>query len=168
MNKKIRGLVILGCLLLVFSINNAVQAQIDTATLEIFRAAILAHGGDKLDNLKTLRIKNSTSKSEENITLFDLTNQKYRVERRNNNKLEITQLEGNEGWKWIDSEKKQLSEAETQALKIQLCHGYMRRRSECLKYFPLPNDIAGFNFSIDRISENSKEVIVANRKRLGP
>lgn len=133
MNKKNRTLFILGFLLLVTSINNAVQAQTDATALEIFRAVNLAYGGEKLDNLKTLRMKSSTSEGEEGITLYDLTTPKIRVEIRKNNKLEIRQLEGNEGWEWVDGKKKQLSEQQKFLFKLGFCLSEIGLRSKCLK-----------------------------------
>lgn len=168
MNKKNRKLFILGCLLLVFLSNNAAQAQTDASALEVFQAAKLAHGGEKLDNLKTLRTKSSNNKGEETITLYDLTNQKILSEKRKNNKSEITLLEGNNAWRWTNGEKQELSKAATQALKIGFCVGVIGLRSECLKrislgetivdeekdlkQFPITIEGIGFNYRIDQNS----------------
>jgi hypothetical protein len=131
MNKKIRTLVMLSCFLLVFSSCNT--AQTDSTGLKIFRAANLAHGGDNLDNLKTIRIKDSNSFGYENITLIDFINQKYRYERRKNNTLVIDQLEKNEAWTWANNKKSSLSERQKSILKLGFCLSELGLRSECLK-----------------------------------
>jgi hypothetical protein len=131
MFKNFRKIIILSCLLSGFSSCQFAQTKLDG--MKILRAANLAHGGDKLDNLKTIRIKGSDNFGFENITLIDLINKKYRRESRKNNVLEVTQLEANDGWSWANNKKSQLSEVEKNQMKRVFYFRELGLRSSLLK-----------------------------------
>ncbi|NJM52880.1 MAG: hypothetical protein HC846_05500 [Blastocatellia bacterium] len=83
----------------------------------ILKLANIAHGGDKLDSLKTISLTGKAVGFELTI-LVDATNQKVRNEFRKNGKLMLVeQLDGENSWQWGDNLKSPLTFQKRKELK---------------------------------------------------
>jgi hypothetical protein len=101
--------------------------------LKILRQANAAHGGAKLDNLKTLRMTGSAFGLDLTM-LVDVVNRKIRYEfRKDGNLAAVEQLDGNDGWQWVDKKKSPLTGKRQNELKKSFDTGLLGLRSSLIK-----------------------------------
>ncbi len=99
----------------------------------ILKLANIAHGGDKLDSLKTIRLTGKAIGFELTI-LVDATNQKVRNEFRKNGKLMLVeQLDGENSWQWGDNLKSPLTFQKRKELKKSLTTGLFAMQTNAIK-----------------------------------
>lgn len=101
--------------------------------LKILQQANAAHGGVKLDNLKTLRMT-GTAFGLDLTLLIDAVKQKIRYEfRQGNNLAAIEQVEGDAGWQWTNKKKLPLTEKRRTEIKKSFNTGLLGLRSSLIK-----------------------------------
>ncbi len=99
----------------------------------MLKLANMAHGGDKLDSLKTIRLTGKALGFEITI-LVDATNQKVRNEFRKNGKLMLVeQLDGENSWLWGDNLKSPMTNQKRKELKRSLTTGLFAMQSNAIK-----------------------------------
>jgi hypothetical protein len=99
----------------------------------MLKLANLAHGGEKLDSLKTIRLTGKALGFDLTI-LVDATNQKVRNEFRKNGKLMLVeQLDGKDSWQWGDNLKSPLTNEKRKELKKSLTTGLFALQSNAIK-----------------------------------
>jgi hypothetical protein len=99
----------------------------------MLKLANLAHGGDKLDALKTIRLTGKALGFDITI-LVDATNQKVRNEFRKKDKLILVeQLDGKDSWQWGDNLKSPLTNEKRNELKKSLMTGLFALQSNAIK-----------------------------------
>jgi hypothetical protein len=99
----------------------------------MLKLANLAHGGDKLDSLKTIRLTGKALGFEITI-LVDATNQKVRNEFRKNGKLVLVeQLDGENSWQWGDNLKSPLTNEKRKELRKSLTTGLFAMQTNSIK-----------------------------------
>ncbi|MEO3402446.1 hypothetical protein AAFN85_00990 [Mucilaginibacter sp. CAU 1740] len=112
------------------SSNNASTVAPDGKALLL--KANAAHGGDKLNTLKTVRLTGSVSGLKV-IELIDIPNSKVRVEVWKNGKpVSVQQAEGNTGWQWNGSNKSDLPANNVAEVKTALYTGVLGLRKPLL------------------------------------
>jgi hypothetical protein len=84
------------------------------------------YGGESIDKINTVK-ETATITGNMQATVFtDIANKRVRAEIRQNGKLLLVkQLDGNEGWQWLNGVKKALSQAEKDELEISLYQGIL-------------------------------------------
>lgn len=91
-----------------------------------------AHGGDKLNTLKTVRLTGSVSDLKV-VELIDIPNSKVRVEVWKNGKpVSVQQAEGNTGWQWNGGNKSDLPASNVAEVKTALYTGVLGLRKSIL------------------------------------
>ena len=99
----------------------------------MLKLANMAHGGEKLDSLKTIRLTGKALGFEVTI-LVDATNQKVRNEFRKNGKLMLVeQLDGENSWQWGDNLKSPITNQKRNELKKSLTMGLFALQSNAIK-----------------------------------
>jgi hypothetical protein len=94
----------------------------------MLKLANLAHGGEKLDSLKTIRLTGKALGFDITI-LVDATNQKVRTEFRKNGKLMLVeQLAGENSWQWGDNLKSPLTNEKRKEMRKSLTTGLFERQ----------------------------------------
>lgn len=108
-------------------------ADLNINSSRILKLANTAHGGDKLDNLKTIRLMGKAAGFEITI-LVDAPNQKVRNEFRKNGKLMlIEQLDGENSWQWGDNLKSPMTFQKRKELKKSLTTGLFALKTNAVK-----------------------------------
>jgi hypothetical protein len=98
-----------------------------------------AHGGDKLNALKTARLTGSVSGLKV-IELIDIPNSKVRVEVWKNGKpVSVQQTEGNTGWQWSVGSKSDLPANSVAEVKTALYTGVIGLRKSLLDQMQIIN-----------------------------
>jgi hypothetical protein len=99
----------------------------------MLKLANLAHGGNKLDSLKTIRLTGKALGFELTI-LVDATNQKVRNEFRKNGKLVLVeQLDGKDSWQWGDNLRSPLTNEKRKEMRKSLTTGLFALQSNSIK-----------------------------------
>ncbi len=99
----------------------------------MLKLANMAHGGDKLDSLKTIRLTGKALGFEITI-LVDATNQKVRNEFRKSGKLMLVeQLDGENSWLWGDNLKSPMTNQKRKELRKSLTTGLFALQSNAIK-----------------------------------
>jgi hypothetical protein len=99
----------------------------------MLKLANLAHGGDKLDSLKTIRLTGKALGFDITI-LIDAANQKVRNEFRKNGKLMLVeQLDGNNSWQWGDNLKSPMTNEKRKEMRKSLTTGLFALQSNAIK-----------------------------------
>ena len=99
----------------------------------ILKLANIAHGGNNLDSLNTIRLMGKALGFEITI-LVDATNLKVRNEFRKNGKLMLVeQLDGENSWQWGDNLKSPLTFQKRKELKKSLTTGLFALQSNAIK-----------------------------------
>lgn len=84
------------------------------------------YGGENIDKLNTVRETATITSNMQVIALTDILNSRIRAEVRQNGKpLLIKQLDGNEGWQWLNGTKKPLTQDEKDELSLSLYQGIL-------------------------------------------
>lgn len=82
------------------------------------------YGGENIDKLTTVRETATVTGNMQIIALTDILNNRIRAEVRQNGKLLLVkQLDGNEGWQWMNGTKKPLTQDEKDELTLSLYQG---------------------------------------------
>jgi hypothetical protein len=98
-----------------------------------------AHGGDKLNALKTARLTGSVSGLKV-MELIDIPNSKVRVEVWKNGKpVSVQQTEGNTGWQWSVGSKSDLPANSVAEVKTALYTGVIGLRKSLLNQMQIIN-----------------------------
>ncbi|WP_114939509.1 hypothetical protein [Mucilaginibacter endophyticus] len=98
-----------------------------------------AHGGDKLNALKTARLTGSVSGLKV-VELIDIPNSKVRVEIWKNGKpVSVQQTEGNAGWQWSSGNKSELPANNVAEVKTALYTGVIGLRKSLLDQMQIMN-----------------------------
>lgn len=94
------------------------------------------YGGESIDKLSTVRETATITGNMQMVAITDLTNNRIRAEVRQNGKLLIVkQLDGNEGWQWINGSKKTLSQDEKDELELNQYQGILGLHKKFGNYF---------------------------------
>lgn len=107
--------------------------------MSILKAANRVHGGDKLDNLKALKIAGKLTGANgavnyDVVVIYDFVRQKVRNEFAQNKKFDtVEQLDGAASFSWIKGQKSPLTDARTLEMKQSLVTGIFGLRGEVLK-----------------------------------
>lgn len=121
--------------------------------LKILQQANAAHGGIKLDNLKTLRMTGNAFGLDLTL-LIDVVNQKIRYEfRQGSNLAAIEQVEGNDGWQWTNKKKLPLTEKRRAEIKKSFNTGLLGLRSGLIKSMSIQ--------SVEFKKENNFKTVIA-------
>ncbi|MET3610252.1 hypothetical protein [Mucilaginibacter rubeus] len=84
------------------------------------------YGGENIDKLTTVRETATVTGNMQIIALTDILNNRIRAEVRQNGKLLLVkQLDGNEGWQWMNGTKKPLTQDEKDELTLSLYQGIL-------------------------------------------
>jgi hypothetical protein len=98
-----------------------------------------AHGGDKLNALKTARLTGSVSGLKV-VELIDIPNSKVRVEIWKNGKpVSVQQTEGSNGWQWSSGNKSDLPANNVAEIKTALYTGVIGLRRSSLDQMQIIN-----------------------------
>ena len=109
------------------------RSEVAPDGLKILQQANAAHGGIKLDNLKTLRMTGSAFGLDLTL-LIDLVKQKIRYEfRQGDNLAAIEQVEGDDGWQWVNKKKLPLTKKRLIEIKKNFNTGLLGLRSSLIK-----------------------------------
>ncbi len=82
------------------------------------------YGGEGIDKLSTVKETATVNGNLQITAITDIPNNKIRAEVRQNGKLILVkQVDGNEGWQWMNGTKKPLSSEEKDELEISLYQG---------------------------------------------
>lgn len=107
--------------------------------LSVLKAANRVHGGDKLDNLKTLKLTGKLTGANgvinhDVVVIYDFVRQRVRNEFAQNKKIDtVEQLDGAASFSWIKGQKSPLPDARVAELKQGLLTGIFGLRSDVLK-----------------------------------
>lgn len=94
------------------------------------------YGGENIDRITTVREKATLNGTFQAVALYDVINHKVRAELWQQGHLQLVkQLEGNEGWQWMNGVKKPLSAAEKNELEAGLYQGVVGLHNKLNKYF---------------------------------
>lgn len=98
----------------------------------LLQRAHRAHGGDRLDELETLKMEGRLNNIP--VVIFvDVASRRLRYEAYNNGKLlAVEQLDGNAGWQWGNGAQKNLAAARVQEMQEAFYTGFMGLRSDAL------------------------------------
>lgn len=84
------------------------------------------YGGADIDKISTVRETATITGGMQAVVITDIANNRIRAEiRQNGTPLLIKQLTGNDGWQWIKGQKKELTPAGKEELKLNLYLGVM-------------------------------------------
>lgn len=101
--------------------------------------ANMAHGGDKLNALKTVRLTGSVSGLKV-VELIDLQSSKVRVEVWKNGKpVSVQQTEGDSGWQWSSGNKTDMPAGNVAGIKAALYTGVLGLRKSQLDQMQVVN-----------------------------
>ncbi len=93
-----------------------------------------AHGGAKLDALKTIMMEGKLNNLPV-VIYVDVASQRLRYEVRNNGKvLAVEQLEGNSGWQWAQGKQTALAPQRIKEMQEGFYTGFMALRSDVLQH----------------------------------
>lgn len=116
-----------------------VKAAQPANAADVLKAANRVHGGDKLDNLKTLKLTGKLTGANgavdyDVVIIYDFARQKVRNEFALNKKIDmVEQLDGAASFSWIKGQKSPLPDARAAELKQGLLTGIFGLRSDVLK-----------------------------------
>jgi hypothetical protein len=87
------------------------------------------YGGERIDQLNTVREVATVNGNMQIIATTDVVNKRIRAEVKQGGKtVLIKQVDGNEGWQWLNGSKTTLSQADKDDLKLSLYQGIMGLR----------------------------------------
>ena len=113
--------------------NESATNETETATPDsktLLQQAHDAHGGAKLDALKTLKMEGRLNNLPV-VIYADIALQRLRYEVSNNGKtLAVEQLENNNGWQWAQSKQNVLPQQRVQEMQEAFYTGFMALRSD--------------------------------------
>lgn len=94
------------------------------------------YGGAQIDKITTLRETSTLHGNMQVVALTDITHTKIRLEVKQGGKmLLVKQLEGNEGWQWINGIKKPLTPDEKKELQLGLYQGILGLHKQLSSHF---------------------------------
>jgi hypothetical protein len=94
------------------------------------------YGGESIDKITTVKETANINGNMQMVAITDLANNRIRAEVRQNGKLLIVkQLDGNDGWQWINGSKKALSQDEKDELNLNLYQGILGLHKKLNNYF---------------------------------
>ena len=94
------------------------------------------YGGESIDKITTVREIATITGNIQATLVTDIVNNKIRAELRRNGKLLLVkQLNGNEGWQWVEGVKKALSQDEKEELMLSLYQGVLGLHKNLNSYF---------------------------------
>lgn len=94
------------------------------------------YGGENIDKLTTVRETATLTGNMQMIALTDIARSRFRAEVRQNGKLLLVkQLDGNEGWQWLNGTKKPLTQDEKDELSLSQYQGILGLHKKLSSYF---------------------------------
>jgi hypothetical protein len=118
------------------NIGSTDQTDSQIEGLKILRQANLAHGGAKLDSLKTLRMTKNVVRIGsiiETKIIVDLVNKRIRVEDKGKGEFYVGQLDGDNSWLWVKKKKIPLEKNHRNELMKFFSRGVLGLRTDSLK-----------------------------------
>ncbi|GAA4335844.1 hypothetical protein GCM10023149_44120 [Mucilaginibacter gynuensis] len=95
-----------------------------------------ACGGAGIDKITTVKETSAITGNLQAVTFTDIAANKLRVEIRQNGKLlMVKQLEGNDGWQWVNGAKKPLSQSDKTEMTLSLYQGILGLHKKLNKNF---------------------------------
>jgi hypothetical protein len=94
------------------------------------------YSGENIDKITTIRETANITGNMQAIVVTDIINNRIRAEIRQNGKLLLVkQLDGNEGWQWMQGAKKTLSQDEKDELMLSQYQGILGLHKKLNSYF---------------------------------
>ena len=137
------------------------------AAMKILKAANLAHGGTRLDALKTLKITGKLTSANgavnhDVVIVYDFAEEKVRNELLQNGlSVSVEQLDGAKSFAWTKNGKNALPAARTAEMRQNLFTGIFGLRSNVLK------SIEVVSIKIDKAKESKAIEVLINGKKYG-